>query len=62
MTTSSTRHAFRYEPTLCSLAEGETLGRRRAEDAADAEPRKDRGGLRARLGLRPRAARERSSR
>jgi hypothetical protein len=58
--TSSTRHAFRYEPTLCSLAEGETLGRRRAEDAA--EPRKDRGGLRARLGLRPRTARERSSR
>ncbi|MCZ4493025.1 MAG: hypothetical protein JWP53_1956, partial [Conexibacter sp.] len=23
---SSTRHAFRYEPSLCSLAEGETLG------------------------------------
>jgi hypothetical protein len=60
--TSSTRHAFRYEPTLCSLAEGETLGRRRAEDAAEVGVRKGRGGLRARLGLRPRTARERTSR
>jgi hypothetical protein len=59
---SSTRHAFRYELTLCSLVEGETLRRRRPEDAAEADARKDRGGLRARLGLRARTARARAAR
>ncbi|MCW3020929.1 MAG: hypothetical protein JWR30_251 [Conexibacter sp.] len=57
---SSTRHAFRYEPSLCSLAEGETLGRRPADGAP--EPRKHRSGLRARLSMRRTTGRERASR
>jgi hypothetical protein len=58
--TPPTRHAFRYEPGLCSLGEGETLARRRPEDAP--EPRKHRGGLLARLTLRRSAGRQRSTR
>jgi hypothetical protein len=55
---SSSPHAFRYEPALCSLAEGETLGQPRSDDG---EPRKRRTGLRARLALRRAAARRRSA-
>ena len=58
--TPPTRHAFRYEPGLCSLSEGETLGRRRPDDAT--ESRKPRGGLLARLTLRRTAGRQRSTR
>jgi hypothetical protein len=59
MASSSSRHAFRYEPALCSLAEGETLGQPRS--GADDEPPKRRGGLRARLSARRASTRRRSA-
>jgi hypothetical protein len=47
--TSSASHAFRYEPALCSLAEGQVLNpQRRAEDPQGG--RSPRAALR-RLGL-----------
>ncbi|HMJ37439.1 MAG TPA: hypothetical protein VK501_26270 [Baekduia sp.] len=56
MATSSSRHAFRYEPALCSLAEGETLSPPRHGD----EPSKRRNGLRVRLSVRRASARRRA--
>jgi hypothetical protein len=58
MATSSSRHAFRYEPALCSLAEGETLSPPR--HGGDDEPRKRRNSLRARLSVRRASARRRA--
>jgi hypothetical protein len=55
----SYEHAFRYETSLCSLAEDETLGRTRT---AVAEPSERRFGLRDRLGLRRALGRWRAGR
>jgi hypothetical protein len=51
-------HAFRYEPALCTLAEGQTLTEWRRGDAQRHARRRRAGGLRARLlGARKPAAR-----
>jgi hypothetical protein len=55
-------HSFRYEPDLCTLAEGETLTEWRRARNADASRSGRRRSLRRRLGaIRP-ASRSRSLR
>jgi hypothetical protein len=58
---SSSAHAFRYEPTLCTLTEGQTLAQWRRTDEVRTGAGARRARLRDRLGARRGAARRRSA-
>jgi hypothetical protein len=60
MPSSSSPHAFRYEPALCTLSEGQTLADWRRADLPRTGKARGRGALRTRV-FGPRAAARRLS-